>query len=127
MPLRPPRNRKEDILSAQEDYRSQFYKHYRREADEYDREFMEKHDEDLNTTLIFVSFVWCSGVRADSGHRLVCSLPSPRHSSSTSNLNSDPTPTTRPPPSSASLSTRPTIPPSETTFPPSHNGLVPHT
>ena len=43
------------MLSAQEDYRSQFYKHYRREAEEYDREFMEKHDEDLNTTLIFVS------------------------------------------------------------------------
>ena len=58
-----PRNSKQDILSAQEDYQSQFYKHYRREADEYDREFMEKYDEDLNTTLIFVSFVWCLSVR----------------------------------------------------------------
>ena len=53
--LRPPCNRKEDILSAQEDYRSQFYKHYHKEAEEYDKEFMEKYEEDLNTTLIFVS------------------------------------------------------------------------
>jgi len=58
-----PRNRKQEILSAREDYRSQFYKHYRKEAEDYDREFMEKHDEDLNTTLIFVSFRRCSGVR----------------------------------------------------------------
>ena len=56
------RNREEETLSPQEDYRSQFYKHYRREADEYDREFMEKYDGDLDTTLIFVSFVRCSGV-----------------------------------------------------------------
>ena len=55
--------REQDVLSAQVDYRSQFYKHYRKEAGEYDREFMEKYDEDLNTTLIFVSSVWCSGVR----------------------------------------------------------------
>ena len=52
-----PCNRKQDILSPQEDHRSEFYKHYRREAEEYDREFMEKYDEDLNTTLIFVSSV----------------------------------------------------------------------
>ena len=36
--------------------------HYRKEAEDYDREFMKKHDEDLNTTLIFVSSTWCAGV-----------------------------------------------------------------
>ena len=50
MSLRHPRNRKQEILSTREDYRSQFYRHYRKEAEEYDREFMEGHDEDLNTT-----------------------------------------------------------------------------
>jgi len=33
---------KQDILSPREDYRSQFYKYYRREAEECDREFMMK-------------------------------------------------------------------------------------
>jgi hypothetical protein len=47
--------RKRDALSTQEDHRSRFYEHYRKEAEEYDREFMKKYDEDLNTTLIFVS------------------------------------------------------------------------
>jgi hypothetical protein len=47
----------------QEDHRARFYEHYRKEAEEYDREFMKKYDEDLNTTLIFVSSVGCSGVR----------------------------------------------------------------
>jgi hypothetical protein len=32
-------------------------------AEEYDKEFMKRYEEDLNTTLIFVSFVWCSRVR----------------------------------------------------------------
>ena len=36
------------------DLRSRFYNEYRKEAEEYDREFVKKHDEDLNTTLIFV-------------------------------------------------------------------------
>ena len=33
-----------------------FYTMYKRETTEYDTEFMQKHNEDLNTTLIFVSF-----------------------------------------------------------------------
>jgi hypothetical protein len=41
-------------------YRS-IYEHYREEA-EYNRELMKKDDQDLNTTLIFVSFLWLSGV-----------------------------------------------------------------
>ena len=56
----------------QDDLRTQFYEHYRKEADDYDKEFMKKYDEDLNTTLIFVRrgrrF---SRVRADLSHRPV--------------------------------------------------------
>ena len=46
-----------------EDSRARFFEDYRNEAEEYDNEFMEKYGEDLNTTLIFVSFVWYPGVR----------------------------------------------------------------
>jgi hypothetical protein len=40
--------------STQEDHRAQFYEDYRKVAEEYDKEFLKKHDENLNTTLIFV-------------------------------------------------------------------------
>ena len=40
---------------TQEDYRARFYSDYRKVAEEYDKEFLKKYDEDLNTTLIFVS------------------------------------------------------------------------
>jgi len=33
-----------------------FYTMYKRETSEYDTEYMQKHNEDLNTTLIFVCF-----------------------------------------------------------------------
>ena len=49
-------NRKQDVPSTQEDHRARFFEEYRKEAEDYDREFMKKYDEDLNTTLIFVSF-----------------------------------------------------------------------
>ena len=45
----------QDILSTQEDHRTLFFEHYRKETEEYDKEFIKKYDEDLNTTLIFVS------------------------------------------------------------------------
>jgi len=51
------------LPSTQEDPRARFFEDYRNEAEEYDREFMKKYDEDLNTTLIFVSLVWCPSVR----------------------------------------------------------------
>jgi len=40
--------------------RAEFYDKYKREADEYDKDFIKKYDQDLNTTLIFVSvkLVW---------------------------------------------------------------------
>ena len=49
---------------SQEHHRAKFYEHYRKEAEEYDKEFMKKHDEDLNTTLIFVRLGSCTmGIR----------------------------------------------------------------
>ena len=50
------------LSSTQEEHRVRFYADYRKEAEEYDKEFMKKYDEDLNTTLIFVSSTRCSGV-----------------------------------------------------------------
>ena len=38
-----------------EDARLDFYTMYKREATEYDTDYVKKYDEDLNTTLIFVS------------------------------------------------------------------------
>jgi len=58
------RNSKLDPQPTQEDHRVRFFGHYRKEAEEYDKEFLEKYDEDLNTTLIFVSLVSSSSVRA---------------------------------------------------------------
>ena len=36
------------------DPRAEFYALYKKESDEYDRDFIKKYEEDLNTTLIFV-------------------------------------------------------------------------
>ena len=40
------------------DSRADFFAIYRRESGEFDREYAKKYDEDLNTSLIFVSCVW---------------------------------------------------------------------
>jgi len=53
--LRPSCSQKQDVPPTQEDHQAQFYNGYRKVAEEYDKEFLKKHDEDLNTTLIFVS------------------------------------------------------------------------
>ena len=42
------------MSSAPEDLHARFYEDYRKVAEDYDKEFMKKYDEDLNTTLIFV-------------------------------------------------------------------------
>ena len=47
-------SRQHGVLPAREDHQAEFYKDYRRVAEEYDREFLGKYGEDLNTTLIFV-------------------------------------------------------------------------
>ena len=55
MPLSLPCSKKQDALPVQEDLKARFYEHYRKIAEEYDKEFLKKYDEDLSTTLIFVS------------------------------------------------------------------------
>ena len=58
-----PHRKGKDWALPQEDFRAQFYERYRKEAEEYDKDFMKKHDEDLNTTLIFVGYPHSSGAR----------------------------------------------------------------
>ena len=53
--LRRSLSPKQNTSLTQEDYQARFYADYRKVADEYDKEFIKKYDEDLNTTLIFVS------------------------------------------------------------------------
>ena len=53
--LTPLRSLKQGVLPTNEGHRVQFYDNYRKVAEEYDKEFVKQHDEDLNTTLIFVS------------------------------------------------------------------------
>ena len=45
----------DDLLLVQEDHEARFYAEYGKVAEEYDREYLEKYEEDLNTTLLFVS------------------------------------------------------------------------
>jgi len=42
--------------------RARFYEDYRKVAEGYDKEFVKRYDEDLNTTLIFVSHTIHFGV-----------------------------------------------------------------
>ena len=96
------------------DPRADFYTMYKREAVEYDMDYVKKYDEDLNTTLIFVrclSFFLVK--RLTFSCRPACSLPSAPPSSSMSIRTSNPIPTNNPPPSSEpsySLSTNPPFP-----------------
>ena len=47
---------KQDKLPVDlEDHEARFYEAYRKVAEEYDKDFLKKYEEDLNTTLIFVS------------------------------------------------------------------------
>jgi hypothetical protein len=122
VPLKLPSSPKHVILPAK-DYQTDFYENYRKVAEEYDKEFLKKYDEDLNTTLIFVNlacevFLYPSDLR----FRLVFFLLSPPRLLSRSTPNSDPTRATRLLPSFVSSFIRLTTPPLETTFLPSHNG-----
>ena len=45
------------ILGTANNARAEFFAKFQREADEYDHDFMGKCEEDLNTTLIFVSAI----------------------------------------------------------------------
>ena len=52
-----PQSQNQDLPSNQEHLRTRFYERYHKEADEYDGEFVDKCEEDLGTTLIFVRLV----------------------------------------------------------------------
>jgi hypothetical protein len=53
-----PYSPKQEAIPTQKDHWTRFYERYHKVAEEYDNEFLKKHDEDLNTTLIFVSPTW---------------------------------------------------------------------
>jgi len=66
-----------NLLGTSSSARVEFYDKFQREADEYDRDFMNKYDEDLNTTLIFVSILIAHTsvallMQFSWGHRPVC-------------------------------------------------------
>lgn len=46
---------KSTFAKQEQDPRAQFHEQFRKEADEYDRDFHKRYHDDLNTTLIFVS------------------------------------------------------------------------
>ena len=70
-----PGSQKKHLPPTVENYRTQFYETYRKEAKDYDEEFIKKYDQDLDTTLIFVCYAYCSGTCVfNRFHRLVCSL-----------------------------------------------------
>ena len=62
------------------DSRADFFAVYRREAAEFDRDYVQKYDEDLNTTLIFVSvqFGRVQSTLTLAANRPVCSPQSVR-------------------------------------------------
>ena len=129
MSLRFSCSQKQDLSPTdQEDHQAQFYEHYRKVAVEYDKEFLKKYDEDLNTTLIFVSGVymklWCTST--ERKNRLDCFPLLPPHLLPRSTLSFSQTRATRLSPSSASLSIRSITPHSETMFPLFHNGTALH-
>ena len=75
MSLRFSCSRKQGGLPAdQEDLQAEFYTHYREVAGEFDKEFLKKYDDDLDTTLIFVSRVYgkclwtCANLRNRPGY-----------------------------------------------------------
>ena len=98
-----------------DDARLDFYTMYKREATEYDTDYVKKYDEDLNTTLIFVSLVpFALANDLTCRCRRVFSLPSVPPSSSTSTRASNPIPANNPLLSSVQSSSPSINPPSRT-------------
>jgi len=69
-----------NLLGTASSARIEFYDKFQREADEHDSDFMKKYDEDLNTTLIFVSILSFSRIHLNrdsnfAGGSPVCSPP----------------------------------------------------
>jgi len=71
--VEPLCSQKQDSPSTQEHHRTKFYEIYRREAEDYDREFIKRYDEDLNTTLIFVCLCVPRVYGTLTAYRPVCS------------------------------------------------------
>jgi len=96
-----------------------FYTMYKRETVEYDTEYMQKHNEDLNTTLIFVR-VWIPLVATcvDHNFRPACSPRSVPPSPSTSSPSSSQTLANGPKPTSERSSSASTDPFPRTRIPP---------
>ena len=111
-----------------DDPKLDFYTMYKRETMEYDTQYLDKYNDDLNTTLIFVrichpQFCACSAHRA---LRLVCSQQSAPHSSSTSSPSFNKIPVTSPKHTSEQSSSPSTHPFSHTKSPPlPQHGTVP--
>ena len=104
-----------------DDPKLDFYTMYKRETMEYDTEYMQKYNEDLNTTLIFVRFrVPSSPYIVEHVPRLVCSRRSAQPSSSTSNPSSSQIPPSGQKPISARFSSASTDP-----FPPAKTQPLP--
>ena len=51
-----------NLLGTTNSARDEFYDKFKRAADEHDRDFIKKYDEDMNTTLIFVSIFSASAL-----------------------------------------------------------------
>ena len=82
-----------------DDPRLNFYTVYKREATEYDVDYVKKYDEDLNTTLIFVRSSFCTVFnKLDRSCSRVFSLQSARLSSSMFTPSFNPILTTNPQP-----------------------------
>ena len=67
-----------------DDPRVDFYTMYKREAAEYDTDYVKKYDEDLNTTLIFVRYFKCHPISSMAlltpiGRAVLCSQLRLRH------------------------------------------------
>jgi hypothetical protein len=104
-----------------DDARVDFYTMYKREATEYDTDYVKKYDEDLNTTLIFVRCLLFALVKyLTLSCRQVYSQLSARPLSSMSIRTSNQIRTTNPRPSSAQSSSHSISPPSPVRLLPSH-------
>ena len=66
MSLTTSRSQKQGTLSTQGDHQTQFYDYYRKVAEEYDKDFLKRYGEDLDTTLIFVGYALVLMNHADS-------------------------------------------------------------
>ena len=110
-----------------DDPRLDFYAMYKREATEYDTDYVKKYDEDLNTTLIFVRRIFSVLLPSlTCPRRRVCSPRLARPSSSTYIRTSSPIRTSKPQSSFVPSSSPSTTPLSQAKPPPFRLSRKPH-